>query len=72
MKTFSDVILFLCGLGLLLLGYILLITKEIKSIKYGVLNFEGHYFLVGSVFIIAGVYVTALTSFNIYKKLKNR
>jgi hypothetical protein len=72
MNTFSDVIWWLCGLGFILLGCILLITKEIKSIKYGVLDFEGYYFLVGVVFIIAGGYMLVLTSFNMYKKRKNK
>lgn len=72
MKIYSDLIMFLCGLGLLFLGYALLVTKELKSIKYGVLDFEGHYILVASVFMVAGSYIIALTTFNLYKKFKNR
>ena len=70
MKIYSDLVMFLCGIGLLLLGYILLVTKELKSIKYGILDFEGHYILVGSVFMIAGSYIVVLTTLSVYKKYK--
>lgn len=69
MKLFSDLAMLIGGIGLVLLGKSLLMTKAIESSKYGHLNYGEFGTLAGLVFIVCGVSVVGIV---IYYRFKRR